>query len=98
MTPWAHNLYLELLAEQGALGLVTFLGLVAAGVAAVVRILRTRHADVRLLGAGAAAALIAFLTAAEIELRLVRAWVTIILFTLLGLVATITRVEWEIRP
>jgi len=96
--PWAHNLYLELLAEQGALGLATFLGLVAAGVAALVRILRTRHADVRLLGAGAGAALVAFLTAAGIELSLVRAWVTIILFTLLGLVATITRVEWESRP
>ncbi len=91
--PWAHNLYLELLAEQGALGLATFLGLVAAAAATLVRIQRTRHADVRLLGAGVGAALVAFLTAAAIELSLVRAWVTIILFTLLGLVATITRVE-----
>jgi len=97
VTPWAHNLYLELLAEQGVLGLATFAGLVVAGIVTLVRISRSRQADVRLLGAGAGAALVAFLTAAWIELSLIRAWVTIILFTLLGLLATLTRVERESR-
>lgn len=97
VTPWAHNLYLELLAEQGVLGLATFLGVAAAGVATLRRISRTRQTDIHLLGAGAGAALVAFLAAAWIELSLIRAWVTIILFTLLGLLATITRIERESR-
>ena len=97
VTPWAHNLYLELLAEQGVLGLATFLGMVGAGVATLGRILRSRQPDVRLLGAGAGAALVAFLAAAPIELSLIRAWVTIVLFTLLGLLTTITRIEQESR-
>jgi len=97
VTPWAHNLYLELLAEQGGLGLAAFGATMAAAVATFARIRRTRQADIQLLAAGAGAALIGFLTAAWTELSFIRAWVTIVLFTLLGLVATLTRVERESR-
>ena len=96
-TPWPHNLYLELLAEQGAVGLVAFVVLMAVGLSMVVRLLRTRQGDLRQLSAGVGAALVAFLTAAMVELTLIRAWVTIVLFTLFGLLATITRVEHEGR-
>jgi O-antigen ligase len=91
---WA---YLELLAEQGVLGLGTFVLLAGAGVATLARIIRTRQRDLHLLVAGAGASLVAFLTAALIELSFIRGWVTIILFTLLGLLVTITRVEREGR-
>jgi O-antigen ligase len=97
LTPWPHNLILELLSEQGIVGLAAFLVLVGAGITMVVRLLRTRPSDLRQLGAGVGAALVAFLTAAMVELTMLRAWVTIVLFTLFGLLATITRVEHEGR-
>jgi len=55
------------------------------------RAVRSRCDDVRSFGAGAA--LIAFLTAALFELSLVRVWVTIVLFTWIGLLTTISRSE-----
>ncbi len=91
VTPWAHNLYFELLAEQGVVGLVSFLALGVVGLSMVNQINRSRHHDLHCLGAGAGAAFIAFLTAASFELSFIRAWVTIILFTLLGLLTTLTR-------
>ena len=91
VTPWPHNLYLELLAEQGLVGLLAFLALAGVGLFLLARIVRSRHADVRCLGAGAGAALIAFLTAAFFELSFLRVWVTIVLFTVLGLLAALDR-------
>jgi O-antigen ligase len=91
LTPWAHNLYLELLAEQGLVGLLAFLALGAAGVAMVRRIRRSPEPELQRLGAAAGAALIAFMAAAAFELSFIRAWVTIILFTLLGLLTTLSR-------
>ena len=91
VTPWAHNLYLELLAEQGVVGLTAFLAMGAVGLSMVNQIKRSPHRDLQCLGAGAGAAFIAFLTAASFELSFIRAWVTIILFTLLGLLTTLTR-------
>jgi O-antigen ligase len=91
VTPWAHNLYLELLAEQGIVGLVAFLALGAVGVSMIHRITRSPDRALQCLGAAAGAAFIALLTAAAFELSFIRAWVTIMLFTLLGLLTTLTR-------
>jgi O-antigen ligase len=97
VTPWAHNLYVELLAEQGFVGLGAFLALGAVGLSMVKRINKCQRSDIHCLGAGAGAAFVAFLTAAFFELSFIRAWVTIILFTLLGLLTTIARSEHEVR-
>lgn len=97
VTPWAHNLYLELLAEQGVIGLAAFLALGVVGLWMVTQITRSPHRDLHALGAAAGAALIAFLTAASFELSFIRAWVTIILFTLLGILTTLTRCAREAR-
>ena len=93
VTPWAHNLYLELLAEQGVVGLVSFLVLSGVGISMLTQIIRSRHHDIRCLGAGAGSAFLAFLTAAFFELSFIRVWVTIILFTLFGLLSTMSRTE-----
>lgn len=93
VTPWAHNLYLELLAEQGFVGLVSFLALAGVGLYMLMRLIKSRQNDIHFLGAGAGAAFIAFLTAAFFELSFLRVWVTIILFTLFGLLTTISRAE-----
>lgn len=91
LTSWAHNLYLELLAEQGVVGLVAFLALGVMGLAMVNR-MRARPPDnLQHCGAAVGAGFIALLVAAFLELSFLRAWVTILLFTLLGLLTALTR-------
>ena len=84
-------IYLELLAEQGAVGPLCFLALIGVGLVMLARVVRSRRDDVRSFGARAA--FIAFLAAALFELSLVRVWVTIVLFILFGLLTTIGRSE-----
>jgi O-antigen ligase len=82
--PWVHNLYLEVLAEQGLIGLLALGCLVVCGVFTAWRARRTGAAEARLLGAGALAALLAFWSAGAVELSLLREWVVVTVFTLLG--------------
>jgi O-antigen ligase len=84
--PWPHNLYLEVLAEQGLLGLLTLGSLLVWGFFGAWKTQRTGPADARLLGAGAFAGLIGFCSAGAVELSLLREWVVIVLFMLLGIV------------
>ena len=51
-TPWAHNLYLEILAERGLVGLTAFGGLLVCGMSAAWRLRHAAARDVRLYGAG----------------------------------------------
>lgn len=84
--PWAHNLYLEMLAEQGLIG-VTALGfLLFSGLSTARNIQRTELTETRILGAGALAALLGFCFAALLELSFLRQWVVIMLFALLGVI------------
>ena len=98
LTPWAHNLYLELLAEGGVIGLAAFLALAAAGVSMINRVRTRRPDDLQRLGAAAGAGFIALLTAAFLEVSFLRAWVTILLFALLGLLTAVTRSAMECTP
>jgi O-antigen ligase len=82
--PYVHNLYLEVLAERGGLGLAALGVLIAFGLAAAWRLQRVAFSDAALLGAGALAGLVGFCSAAVVDLSFVHQWVAIILFVLLG--------------
>lgn len=92
---WVHNLYLQTLAEQGIVGLLT-LGLVLTYALVMTwKSLRTRARDQRALGAGAFGALVGFCVASVFELALLREWVTIALFVLLAVVARVPSLTAE---
>ena len=85
--PWPHNLYLEVLAEQGIFGFVALLFLLISGLFAALKFRRIAFVEVRILGYGAFASLLGFCFASLFELTFLRQWVTIVLFTILGVIA-----------
>lgn len=84
---WAHNLYLELLVEQGLVGLLALAVLLVSGVSAAWNTQRAALSDARHLGSAAFAGLIAFCFAALFESSFLRQWVVITFFALLGVIA-----------
>lgn len=87
LIPWAHNLYLEVLAEQGIVGLTALSLLLFSGLSAAYTTQRATSREIRLFGAGALGALMGFCLAAAVELSFLRHWVVVMLFVLLGLIA-----------
>jgi O-antigen ligase len=92
-TPWAHNLYLEVLAEQGLLGLLTLGGLLSCGLGGGWTLRRAPTEDGRLLGAGALAGLVGFCAAGVVEITLLREWVVTMLFMLLGVISHLVSMQ-----
>ena len=90
---WAHNLYLEVLAEQGVAGLLAFGWLLGAAAWTGTRALRRTVGESRTLAAGALAALFGFAAAALFELSFVRQWVAVSLFALVGICETTVEPE-----
>jgi O-antigen ligase len=90
VVPWAHSLYLETLAEQGILGLVSLGILLGQGIAVGRQTQRAPPGDSRLLGAGALAGLCGLGLAGLIELSFLRQWVVVMLCTLLGVLACLS--------
>ena len=84
--PWVHNLYAEVLAEQGCVGLLALGSLMVCGLVVAWQVQRTATAEARLLGSGALAGLIGFWSAGMVELSLLREWVVTTLFMLLGII------------
>jgi O-antigen ligase len=66
-TPYVHNLYLEVLAERGGLGLAALGVLIAYGLAAAWRLQRVASSDVALFGTGALAGLVGLCGAAVVD-------------------------------
>lgn len=101
VVPWAHNLYLEVLAEQGIIGLMALGFVLARGVSSARSIQRVASSETRIFGAGAVAGLVSFCLAGMFELTLLRQWVVIIMFTLLGVIAQLSsssHVKHSIEP
>ena len=87
MVPWPHNIYLEVLAEQGLVGAAALSVLLFAGCSESWRTRFATSKDVRIYGAATLSALLALMVAGVVELTFLRQWVVIMLFVLLGLAA-----------
>jgi len=85
--PWAHNLYLEVLAERGVVGFAALGVLLVRGLTIAWHTQHAASAEARLLGAGALGGFIGLCGAAAVELSLLREWVVVLLFTFLGISA-----------
>ena len=98
-TRWAHNLYLETLAEQGILGMIALGFLLYSALAAARHIRCVSDATTQVFGCGALAAVAGFCFAGFIELSFLRGWVVIVLFVLLGVISQLTshKEELEVR-
>jgi len=93
--PWVHNIYLEALCEQGAVGLMALVVLLIHGIGRAWRLQHAPISDARILGMASFAALVGFCFAGLLELSFLRQWVTIVLFALLGVIAHLTRLEHQ---
>jgi O-antigen ligase len=87
--PWAHNLYLQVLAEQGVLGLVPLILLLSYALMVTWKTRSCGSPDKRAIGGGAFGAVVAFCVAAVFELSFIREWGVIIWFVLLGIAANV---------
>ncbi len=90
--PWPHNLYLEVLAEQGLFGFVALVILLYKGLLVSWDLRKAIDRETRILGAGLFAALIGFCFASLFELTFLRQWVVITIFLLLGLTVRLSSI------
>jgi O-antigen ligase len=85
--PHAHNVFLQLLAEEGLLGLISFLAIIALGIRTTLRLRRKSDRQARLIGSGLLAALLAFLVHNQFDVTLEDPQTGLYIFVLFGLIA-----------
>ncbi|NJL58658.1 MAG: O-antigen ligase family protein [Desulfobacteraceae bacterium] len=89
--PWPHNLYMEILAEQGIVGLITLCILIACGLTSAWNICKTsEHTEIGNFGKSIFISLILFTISAVFELSFLRHWVVIMLFSILGIIMALS--------
>jgi len=92
-TPWAHNLYLEILAEQGILGLTSLIVLLIFGFKTAWNTCNSYQKEIKILGLGAFLGLSTISMGAIFELSFIRHWVVIMLFSILGIIISLSNKE-----
>ncbi|HEY5287002.1 MAG TPA: O-antigen ligase family protein [Solirubrobacteraceae bacterium] len=85
--PHAHNIFLQLMAEQGILGLLAFVAILIAAVRCTARLRRSSDRSARLLGSGLLAALAAFLIHNLFDVTFEDPQTGLYVFVLFGLIA-----------
>ncbi len=83
---WAHNFYLETLAEQGIVGMVSLGIVLSHGLLLSWQIRTNKQQDIRIMNVGALASLLSFCLASIFEISLIRYWCVTILFLLLAII------------
>lgn len=86
IVPWPHNLYLEVLAEQGIVGFFAFSFLIAFGLFKVWNLRKAESTEIKILSNGAFASFIGFCFAGAFELTFLRQWVVLMMFTIVGVI------------
>jgi O-antigen ligase len=92
---WAHNVYLETLAEQGLVGLAALTGLLVTMVCMAARIRKRASGDQRIVAAALMATTIGILFAGIFEISFVRQWVNELVFFTAGATALLHRLTAE---
>lgn len=87
--PWAHNLYLETLAEQGLVGFGALSLLLGRAFSTAIRLQRAHLAETRTLARGALVGLGGLCAAGLFELSFLRLWVVVVFFSLMGVIAAL---------
>ncbi len=85
--PHAHNIFLQLMAEQGILGLLAFVAILVAAVRGTIRLRHSSDRVARLLGSGLLAALAAFLVHNLFDVTFEDPQTGLYVFVLFGLIA-----------
>ena len=84
---WAHNLYLETLAEQGVVGLASLVTLLGALLWQATKNWTRARTDDAPLAAALLTATVGILLGGLVEFTFLREWLTVLLFTVAGLLA-----------
>lgn len=96
--PHAHNIFLQLMAEQGILGLVAFVAILIAAARIALRLRRSSDQSARWLGSGLLAALAAFLIHNLFDVTFEDPQTGLYVFVLFGLIAAADHVYRDRSP
>ena len=89
ITPWPHNLFLELLSSQGIVGTMPIFMLIVLSIQRTYKATQSGDPSSQLFAIGLLGALTAFILAAFFEASFIRHWVVIMTSTLIGLSAAL---------
>ncbi len=88
--PWAHNLYLETLAEQGIIGLTIFMLMIKHILSSIFVLLKSSSEYINLLGKSVFSSLIIILVGNMFELSFIRHWFVIFFFVIISFIVTLS--------
>ena len=91
ITPWAHNLYLEVLAEMGSIGFLLLIAILYKSMKVSFMLIKDKTSEKALLALPTSTSIISFCFISFFELSLWKQWVTIILFIFLGIVVNLKK-------
>jgi len=92
-TPWAHNLYLEILAEQGLIGFTIISILLIYTFILSVKLIKSDNYNLYLLSIAPFISLVLILVGGFFELSFIRHWFVIIFFILLAIINSLTNTK-----
>jgi len=90
-SPWAHNLYLEVLAAQGVIGLFALLGVLGSALNLGWKLRNSANEIIQFYGIAMTSGLLGFCLASLYELSFLRIWVVIVMFSFMAVLACLNR-------
>jgi O-antigen ligase len=90
LMPWAHNLYLESLAETGIISFIFFMSLILLSYKSLISVLKHGARQLKLQAYPLMSMLAAFNFAAFFELSFWRQWVPVVFFLIIGSISSFT--------